>query len=60
MDPLSDIDTYSDLVATPVLPLMLGTHEGAAIPDWIGIVPNAVFATPRTCVQIQHGLLVSR
>ena len=40
--------------------LVLGTHGGADIPDKIGIVPNAVFATPKTCAQIQHGLLVSR
>jgi transcriptional regulator with XRE-family HTH domain len=39
----------SDLVAIPVLPLVAGTHggKGAQTPDWNGIVPTAIFASPK-------------
>jgi len=40
----------SDLVAIPVMPVVLGTHggQGAQVADWAGIIPNAVVATPKT------------
>jgi len=40
----------SDLVAIPVLPLVLGTHgeKGQNRASWTGLVPTSVIAAPRT------------